>query len=175
MQTKRYLDSQYRLKQSFRKLLITTDYNQIDITMIAEAAGMSRKNFYFHFKSKEDLYNSMMDEKLAALEKKMRPYKAWDSVVTLCRFLYNDREFYRAAISISTLNEIAEMLREPVEEIFIYEISGQCLMLTSDMVAFAIWRWIRSSSSEGPLQFLMTLKKNLIELSKISLRRFTPK
>ena len=49
------------LTSAFKELMVEMPFSKITVSMICERCGMNRKSFYYHFKDKEDLINSILD------------------------------------------------------------------------------------------------------------------
>ena len=54
----------------FRQLLKTKEYDQVTINEICEKCGTYRPNFYYHFKSKDDLAEWIFLQDLKVIERK---------------------------------------------------------------------------------------------------------
>lgn len=55
------------------RLFVARSYDDIKLTDIAESCGVTKGAIYHHFDSKEDVFLSMMERKLAALGEVLRP------------------------------------------------------------------------------------------------------
>ena len=172
MHSTRMQEANERLSKAFRKLLRTTDYDGIDISMITAEAGMSRKNFYYHYKSKEDLFSSIVEKSMLKLESEMHRYQSWDAIVTLLRYLHADREFFMDALSLSLLNDISILLEQPLQQVFNQPKINKSTKLAADMMTVEIRKWLRRNTP-GPLEFLIDFKTNLLEFNRFCLSNFT--
>lgn len=55
------------------RMFVARSYDDIKLTDIAEACGVTKGAIYHHFDSKEDVFLSMMERKLGALGEALRP------------------------------------------------------------------------------------------------------
>ena len=70
---KRYLRSEYEIKQSFNRLLSQKDLNKITVSDICKEAKCSRNTFYIHYDNKEHLKVVIMDDLIQSIEKSCHP------------------------------------------------------------------------------------------------------
>jgi AcrR family transcriptional regulator len=61
-----------RLLESAAKLLGKTGYGGLSVSAVARAAGVAQPTFYVHFRDKEDLLQTLADEKFGGLRAKLR-------------------------------------------------------------------------------------------------------
>jgi len=61
-----------RLLESAAKLLGETGYGALSASAVARAAGVAQPTFYVHFRDKDDLLQTLADEKFSALRAKLR-------------------------------------------------------------------------------------------------------
>ncbi|MDR3053340.1 MAG: TetR/AcrR family transcriptional regulator [Coriobacteriales bacterium] len=91
------------IKASFRELLKTTTFDKISISDICKRAEVSRKSFYKHFASKEDIIEAQIHEDMVQPTKDLRkllPLEQIKSSPLLAteQFhvrIYNNRDFYQ--------------------------------------------------------------------------------
>jgi TetR/AcrR family transcriptional regulator len=99
----------------------TLGYEQASINAILEKAGMSKGQFYYHFKSKEDLYLALIDEvisrKKAFMAQVMRPQDFDQDIFTIFKIqMKHGMAFARAHPHISNFSE--SFLREKGSAIY---------------------------------------------------------
>lgn len=58
----RVIKSKKNIKNAFLELMAEKGYQNITVTDIAKKAMINRKTFYFHYETKESLYNEIADE-----------------------------------------------------------------------------------------------------------------
>lgn len=58
------------------QLFYQRGYEHTSFTAIAEAVRLSRGNFYYHFKSKDDILDAVIDTRLAATRQMLRQWEA---------------------------------------------------------------------------------------------------
>lgn len=58
----RVIKSKKNIRNAFIELMHEKGYHNITVTDIAQKALINRKTFYFHYETKDDLYNEIADE-----------------------------------------------------------------------------------------------------------------
>ena len=60
-------DNRQRILEAANRLFYTQGYNQTSFSEIADAAGIPRGNFYYYFKSKDDILAAVIDDRLQGI------------------------------------------------------------------------------------------------------------
>ncbi|MBQ2729493.1 MAG: TetR/AcrR family transcriptional regulator C-terminal domain-containing protein [Clostridia bacterium] len=132
------------LSTSFRTLLNEKPFSKISIGDICEKCDMNRKSFYYHYKDKYDLANSIFDTDFPFLE-----YEANGSgdntLLGLCKYLYLNRAFYRRLLEAEGQNSFYDHLRTRLRFYFYNRLSNHSSFSSgfwADAVAFSIKEWL---------------------------------
>ena len=83
---KETVNSKEWIAESLFKIMERKKYNGISITEIAEKAGVDRRTFYRHFKSKEDVITYKIRELSKEYEKVLLSKKSFKTQATLLSF-----------------------------------------------------------------------------------------
>jgi hypothetical protein len=73
----RVIKSKKNIRTAFLELMAEKGYQSITVKDIAERAFINRKTFYFHYETKEDLYNEIADE----VSKIIRPTELLNNIM----------------------------------------------------------------------------------------------
>ena len=57
-----------KIVQAADRLFYTRGYNQTSFSDISDETGIPRGNFYYYFKTKEDILSAVVEERVEALE-----------------------------------------------------------------------------------------------------------
>ena len=76
---------------------------------------MNRKSFYYHFKDKFDLVNWIFDVEYLSHVQLGVDLIGWDSVLHLCDYFYENKDFYRKVMKVEDQNSFSNHFRDIVE------------------------------------------------------------
>ena len=101
------------LADALRQLVAEQPFSSVTVGDICSRCAMNRKSFYYHFRDKYDLvswifYTDFFDTFLQVKENEEAP----DVLRSLCRFLEEDRAFYRAVLRVEGQNSLQEYLSD---------------------------------------------------------------
>lgn len=159
------------LAQSLKELMGKRPFAKISVADICEGCGMSRKSFYYHFQDKYDLVHWIFDVEFLQSIRGVEHENGWEPFCALCRYFYQERDFYRCAIQIQGQNSFQEYFREvtaPVMEMVAAEIfvdSGDkafCITFFADAILSSVLRWLSAPKPEPPEQYLERLHRLLV-------------
>ena len=100
------------LASALKELMETMPFEKITISHICDKCCMNRKSFYYHFKDKYDLVNWIYDTEFVAVVCHMKDDDPWVLFSMLCRYLYDNRRFYRKALQIRGQNSFYDHFHE---------------------------------------------------------------
>ena len=84
------------LGEGLKKVLKSKPFSKIVVDDIAEACGVSRGTFYYHFSDKYDLLRWVFStEVLPILSKYNKPDNWIEGYVELCKFMMKNKQFYQ--------------------------------------------------------------------------------
>lgn len=154
------------LAAALKDLMEETPFEKINIGNICEKCGMNRKSFYYHFKDKYDLVNWIFDTDFIALTLNYSADR-WELIEIVCRYFYENRNFYRRVLRVKGQNSFSEHFREflhPLIRTRIEEILGQknipqlCVDFITDGLVCSIERWLLDKDCMPPEQFVSTIR-----------------
>lgn len=162
------------LADSLKELMVEQPFDKINVAQICERCAMNRKSFYYHFKDKYDLVNWIFDTEFIALLKDENldtthsNYKErWAFIEKICRYFYQNHEFYRRALQIKGQNSFCDHFREYIQPFLAGRISTLfeqeqmdpfTLDFFTDAVLCAIERWLLTKECMPPEEFLRKIR-----------------
>ena len=155
------------LASALKELMETTPFAKITVSDICAKCNMNRKSFYYHFRDKFDL----APRPPAAAPPPPAPIGknliGWDSVLHLCKYFYENKDFYRKAMKVEDQNSFINHFRDLVSPLMaedIREIVGEqtdadfYVNFFCDAVICAFGRWISQKEPIPPQKFVELLK-----------------
>ena len=99
------------LAASLRKLLNEKPLDKITVIDIAEDCGVNRQTFYYHFQDKYDLMNWIYyTETVRCMSGDDAPGHWTERLTRLCRYMRENKTFYRNALATTGANAFPEYL-----------------------------------------------------------------
>ncbi len=105
------------LAAAMKDLMAQRPFAKINVGDICEACGLNRKSFYYHFRDKYDLVNWIFQTEFIETLQESPTQDEWKMLEQLCRYFYDNRGFYRAALAIRGQNSFPEYFREAITPI----------------------------------------------------------
>lgn len=162
------------LAQALKSLAKKKTLAKITIKDITDYCDISRNTFYYHFSDKYDLVNWIFtSETLPVINSFSEPERWWEGFVNLCRYLYENRDFYLDALQYIGQNSLREHLMEfyvELLEIHIstlysrlgYKLAPDELKILARMQAHSyvgiILDWVDSGMQDNYLKYFEQLK-----------------
>ena len=107
------------LGEGLKKVLKSKPFSKIVVDDIAEACGVSRGTFYYHFSDKYDLLRWVFStEVLPILSKYNKPDNWIEGYVELCKFMMKNKQFYQRAFEYAGHNSPQQYLLDFYTELF---------------------------------------------------------
>ncbi len=103
------------LASTMKELMEAKPFSKISVSDICEVCGMHRKSFYYHFKDKYDLVNWIFYHDFIELTVRDEPPTFTELYRRLCIYFYENRVFYRNALSVAGQNSFGEYYQELFE------------------------------------------------------------
>ena len=160
------------LAQALKDLMRQYPFQKISVGQICARCGMNRKSFYYHFRDKQDLvYWIFRTEFLENVHFADRP-NGWVLLTCICRYLYGEREFYRAALALHGQNSLREYLRDLVRPLLL-ELASHllrdcsqndlsfCLNFYADAFLTSIVDWLSQSQPVSPEDYVEQIRRLL--------------
>ena len=155
------------LASALKELMEEKNFSKISISDICERCGMSRKNFYYHFKDKYNLLNWIFDTEFLEVTARRNASATEDLFVLMCTYFYDNRNFYRKAFEVKGQNSFCEHFYELLYTAFqahLHEILGKAntsefqVNFFADAIAMTVQRWIMDENCMTPEEFQKQLK-----------------
>jgi len=127
------------LKHYLRKM----PFSKITVDDICEAADVSRRNFYRHFKDKYELLNWLYDYEFCSTVDEREDKTIWDYFPEICRHLYSDRVFYLNAFSVTGQNSFRDFCTEKLYPLLMHDFGD--VFENEDVAHFVIGRLTNAS------------------------------
>lgn len=151
------------LANALKALMQEIPFARISVADICDKCDMNRKSFYYHFQDKYELLNWIFDMEFIEWIGQNSAEQSIEEMTALFRILYDNRGFYRNALSVQGQNSLSEHIREialPVlqnrlqEALSSEESTAFYLEFFLDALLGAILRWIRDENCEPPELFI---------------------
>lgn len=116
-----HLKTKLKLKEGFLSCLETTDFDKIGVSQIAQAAGVSRKTFYYHFTDKNELVQWICIHDMDANADKISVDGPGAFVELIRLFISQNRILYGNALQDMSLGSFGQFF----SDILFYQVSGR--------------------------------------------------
>ncbi len=162
------------LANSMKQLMSEKNFSKISITDICDRCGMNRKSFYYHFKDKYDLMNWIFYTDFILMVSTGSYETGWDLLEAVCKLLYEDKSFYKAALRTEGQNSFREYILESMMPIvnFLFDdmievisdvgLSGK---MFCEMYLIAVINWMEEDCKSTPTAFVNSIKKLIKKLA----------
>lgn len=169
------------LANALKTLMQTTAFAKISVADICEKCDMNRKSFYYHFQDKYELMNWIFDMEFIGLIKHGSSDHSVEELAALFRILYDNRAFYRNALSVQGQNSLSEHIREialPVlqsrlQEALADETNSEFyISFFLDALLGAIVRWVKDDQCEPPEEFIPHFFSCILSTAKYILKKY---
>lgn len=158
------------LAKALKELMEEKSFEKINIGDICERCEMNRKSFYYHFKDKYDLVNWIFDMEFITVVHTHGHKNTWEMMKLVCEFFYENRNFYRKALSIKGQNSFSEHFRDILfplisnrfrETLDEKEVQEFQVTFISDAIVMAFQRWIVENKEMSPEEFVEQMKLSI--------------
>ena len=155
------------LAGALKELMEEKNFSKISVADICEKCDMNRKSFYYHFRDKYDVFNWIIDTDLIYVICQQYASVTWDMLEALSRYFYENRSFYRKALSVEGQNSFSEHFHQLLYASFqsrLHEMFGAeeaCdfqVNFFADAVAMTMRRWIMDKNCMTPDEFLEQMR-----------------
>lgn len=160
--------TKYALANALKDLMNARPFAKINVGEICAKCNVNRKTFYYHFKDKYDLVNWIFYNEFIEDFSQKPFHKSWESLLYMCRYLYENKEFYRNALDITGQNSFYEYFGELLtpyiasylDPIFEDDIHRHFYVdFFCDATRIAIVRWINDGATIAPEEFVQMVRK----------------
>ncbi len=154
-------------KESFaaalKELMKEKAFEKITVVDICDKCGKNRKSFYYHFKDKYDLVNWIFDNEFIEVARHKNYGEMLEPLLDVCEYFYENKSFYRKALSINGQNSFSDHFRELMFSVIYEQLEGILQVevipefqanFYTDAVVMAFQRWIMEYNNMLPADFL---------------------
>ena len=135
-------DTQQRLIDSFKELMVQYPFNKITIKMITDKADVIRPTFYNYFRDKYEIFEVILDEELFVSIKNLLDINMYrEAIKMIFKYFGENHRFYRKAFQVTGQNSFEEILTQKIQELedYIFEdidlqIENNPSILTKDQI-----------------------------------------
>src|SRR5690625_1125436 len=135
-------DTQQRLIDSFKELMVQYPFNKITIKMITDKADVIRPTFYNYFRDKYEIFEVILDEELFVSIKNLLDINMYrEAIKMIFKYFGENHRFYRKAFKVTGQNSFEEILTQKIQELedYIFEdvdlqIENNPSILTKDQI-----------------------------------------
>lgn len=160
------------LAQALKAQMERRAFSKISVADLCGSCGMSRKSFYYHFRDKYDLVHWIFQvEFVEKLQREEEPLGSWERFERLCRYFYQERNFYRRAIQIQGQNSFRDYFCEAIAPA-IQEMASDWMRsqrdtrfyttFFGDAILTSVLRWLSSPQPEPPEAYLEHIRHVLV-------------
>lgn len=159
------------LAEALKALMREMPIEKINVAYICERCGMKRQSFYYHFRDKYDLLNWIFDSETDTLlgdGSSVSQEGPWDRFELLCRYFYDNRNFYRSALQIHGQDSFMVHFQQRIFPVFKRALSFMPGNQKQDefsanffayALVCAIARWLMSRNGMEPEEFIRNIKQ----------------
>lgn len=168
------------LAAAMKELMLEKSFSKISVSDICGKCSMNRKSFYYHFQDKYDLVNWIFDVEFISIARKNSYENAGDAFYDLLRYFYENRVFYKKALSVTGQNSLREHFRELLLPFFgerlDEELSGEDMSpetrefyinFLSDAFICAILRWLLGKECMPADEFFEMIRLLVVKIGTI--------
>lgn len=163
--------------KSLKKLMREESFAKISVKDITEECGLSRNSFYYHFKDKYELINWIFyEDMISNVNSFDDPLKLADSFISVCKCIYQNRDFYLTCFQYVGQNSLFETIHTMYYELWKVnltvhymdakvQLSDTEIDLMAKLNAYAlvgiISEWVKNGISNNYMSYLEQVKKLL--------------
>ena len=158
-----------RLSSALRLLMVSKAYSKIDVGSIAAASGLTRKSFYYHFASKDELMDYLVRKDIAACEE---AGSGWEVLLSIARCMHGRRAFYRSAGSYHGLRALImpAIIRAESSILMIPPGDPSCSIAAAVFID-RLAQWMAAPRPLDPVAFILSYRTDLLKFSGACLGR----
>ena len=171
------------LASALKDLMQEMPFDKIRVSHICDKCNMNRQSFYYHFQDKYELMNWIFDMEFIGLIGQDEANQSIEEMTAHLCILYDNRCFYRNALSVQGQNSLIEHIREiamPLlhkrlqEAMTAEDDSAFYIEFFLDALLGAIIRWINREDCEPPEEFIPHFFSCIISTAKYILKKYSP-
>jgi len=155
------------LAEAMKELMQEKPMDKISVGEIVAKCGLNRKSFYYHFQDKYHLVNWTFYTEVFAKIKDQPSEDIWDTLSTVCEYLYANKVFYCNALRVSGQNCFSDYFMEVMQPVFkmyfesVFTENGErdfYAVYFTDATRAAITRWMLEDTPFPPARFIQLMR-----------------
>jgi len=163
------------LADSLKRIMANTPFERITIQNICDGAQISRRTFYQHFFDKYELLNWMFLNDYRKQNSGERPDNIWEIYLNTCRYIYQDQQVYRNALTVTGQNSFrsfcTQLMTPLLKENFIHEFKTESeseffINILTNASWDALYNWLNETPCQDPDTFYFSFIQSLSLFSK---------
>ncbi len=161
------LSTKKALADALKEQLKIEPLDKICIAEICDRCELNRKSFYYHFEDKFDLINWIFDNEYLSEASKKTYTDHWESINTLCRYLYLNKCFYKKVLKSQDsafFTSHIKLIIEPIIKTALEnsdntkDISRFKLSFYTDAILLSLHNWLTHNTDMNWVDFSQELK-----------------
>lgn len=163
------------LADSLKRIMASTPFERITIQSICDGAQISRRTFYQHFFDKYELLNWMFLNDYRKQNSGERPDNIWEIYLNTCRYIYQDQQVYRNALTVTGQNSFrsfcTQLMTPLLKENFRHEFKTESeseffINILTNASWDALYNWLSETPCQDPDAFYFSFIQSLSLFSK---------
>lgn len=168
------------LADALKGMMAKSPFQKISVVDICNKCGINRKSFYYHFQDKYDLVNWVFFSEFIVPRKRTDYGVGWQLLSDLFNYLYDNRNFYKNAMSVEGQNSFREYFSEvfaPAARDYLKDViphNKYEKIITEYFVGAlltATMTWLNSHDNIPGAAFFSLLKTSIIDFSRHVVRK----
>lgn len=163
------------LAESIKALMRERPFSKISVEDICARADVSRRNFYRYFPDKYELLNWVYYEDYFSRLTIREDWTIWDYFPLICHHCYEDRTFFKNALSIDGQNSLRSYVQDLLRPLIVHDFEDTFLSdgsedfyvtRTTDALFDYMQQWLRSDPCMPPDAFSAYVKASVAAHAK---------
>lgn len=163
------------LAESIKALMREKAFYRISVEDICAKADVSRRNFYRYFPDKYELLNWVYYEDYFSKLTIREDWTIWDYFPIICQHCYDDRAFFRNALSIEGQNSIRTYVQDLLKPLIVHDFKDTFLSegsedfyvtRTTDALFDYMQQWLKTDPCMPPDAFSAYVKASVAAHAK---------
>ena len=145
--------------RALKELMAEASFSKISVADICRKCNKNRKSFYYHFKDKYDLANRTLNMDFPDLDPPARRPCDRETIVALCRYLSENRSFYKRLLESEGQNSFSDHFRRTLRAYFAGATVADDFrsVFIADAVFCSIKNWLTDRAPSDPETFAAQL------------------
>lgn len=169
------------LADTMKQLMLKEQLSKISVGEIVEQCDLTRNSFYYHFRDKYDLVNWIFYTDFVTYMSDADEDSGWETINSTINFFYENKDFYKNALSISGQNSFSEYFSELLKDVLTvrmeymfeeHEDREFCALFYVDAFISTLSRWLKDGAKVPPEKLSGQLYKALTGTSVLIANKY---